>query len=187
MADKAVGFCQGLATYFARRLRITVRLLRYSYLRACHAPVIVARKQEGGMAGLSGRVLVIDSDRDIAEIVHAVLTDAGFGVSLLVDVCSDAIRVAVSKQEPDCVLLDGQCSADYGESWLDAAWMQTRGRPIPVIMFTVDAPAASEARELSSARSHAARFEAVLGKPFDLDELVDCVARAVGHAVGSAN
>ena len=60
--------------------------------------------------------------------------------------------------------------------------MHTRGRPIPVIMFTADAPAAVEARELVSARSHAARFEAVLSKPFDLDELVDCVARAVGHA-----
>jgi CheY-like chemotaxis protein len=135
------------------------------------------------MAGLNGRVLVIDSDRDIAEIVHAVLTDAAFGVSILVDVRFDAIRIAVGQQEPDCVLLDGQSSADYGESWLDAAWMQTRVRPIPVIMVTADAPATREARELASARSHAARFEAVLSKPFDLDELVDCVARAIGHAV----
>ena len=60
------------------------------------------------MTGLNGRALVIDSDRDIAEIVHAVLTDAGFGVSLLVEVRSDAIRVAVGQQEPDCVLLDGE-------------------------------------------------------------------------------
>src|SRR5712691_5184019 len=34
-----------------------------------------------------------------------------------------------------------------------------------------------------SERSRAARFEAVLGKPFDLDELVDRVARATGRAV----
>ncbi len=135
------------------------------------------------MAGPNGRVLVIDSDRDIAEIVHAVLTDAGFEVSVLADVRSDTIRVAVGQQEPDCVLLDGQAPGDYGESWLDAAWLQTRGRPIPVIMFTADAPATREARELASGRSHAARFEAVLSKPFDLDELVDQVARATRHAV----
>jgi len=135
------------------------------------------------MAGRKRRVLVLDSDRDIAELIHAVLTDAGFDVSELTDMRSDAIRIAVGRQEPDCVLLDGASSADFGESWLNAAWMQTRRRPIPVIMFTADAPAVREARELVSGRSRAARFEAVLGKPFDLDELVDRVARATGHAL----
>ena len=135
------------------------------------------------MAGQKRRVLVLDNDRDIAELVHAVLTDAGFEVSELTDLRSDAIRIAVGQQEPDCVLLDGASPGDFGESWLNAAWMQTRGRPIPVIMFTADAPAVREARELVSERSRAARFEAVLGKPFDLDELVDRVARATAHAV----
>jgi hypothetical protein len=61
--------------------------------------------------------------------------------------------------------------------------MQTRRRPIPVIMFTADALAVREARKLASGRSRAARFEAVLSKPFDLDDLVDHVERATGHAV----
>jgi len=114
------------------------------------------------MAGQKRRVLVLDNHRDIAELVHAVLTDAGFEVSELTDLRSDAIRIAVGQQEPDCVLLDGECPGDFGGSWLNAAWMQTRGRPIPVIMFTADAPAVREARELVSERSRAARFEAVL-------------------------
>jgi hypothetical protein len=50
-------------------------------------------------------------------------------------------------------------------------------------MFTVDQQAVREAREATSERSKAARFEAALNKPFDLDELVDVVACAVGHAV----
>ncbi len=135
------------------------------------------------MAEQKRRVLVLDGDRDIAELVHAVLTDAGFEVSELTDLRSDAIRIAVGQQEPDCVLLDGASPADFGESWLNAAWMQSRGRPIPVIMFTADAPAVREARELVTERSRSARFEAVLSKPFDLDELIDRVARATGHAV----
>jgi len=74
------------------------------------------------MAGQKRRVLVLDNDRDIAELVHAVLTDAGFEISELTDLRSDAIRIAVGQQEPDCVLLDGASSADFGESWLNAAW-----------------------------------------------------------------
>ncbi len=130
-----------------------------------------------------GHVLVMDSDRDVAEIVYAVLTDAGFMVSMLLDVEHDAIRTVIGRLEPDCVLLDGDSAGDYGQSWGEAAWLATRDRHVPVIMFTVDRRAEREAREATSGRSQAAQFEAVLNKPFDLDELVDVVARAVGHAV----
>src|SRR5712691_5753233 len=70
------------------------------------------------MAGQKRRVLVLDNDRDIAELVHAVLTDAGFEVSELTDLRSDAIRIAVGQQEPDCVLLDGASSADPVPAWV---------------------------------------------------------------------
>jgi CheY-like chemotaxis protein len=135
------------------------------------------------MAGHSGRVLVIDNDRDIADIVYAVLTDAGFAVSVLADVRPDPIRVAVGQLEPDCVLLDGESVLGYGQSWTDAAWLSSRDRAVPVIMFSADVLATREAREASSPRSQAAHFAAVFDKPFDLDLLVDAVARAAGHAV----
>jgi hypothetical protein len=47
-------------------------------------------------------------------------------------------------------------------------------------MFTAHAPEADEARLGKSARSAAAVFAAVLPKPFELDELLDAVARTVG-------
>lgn len=146
------------------------------------APVTVASEQPA-VTDHHGHVLVIDSDRDIAEIVYAVLTDAGFMVSVLVSVEHDAVCTAIGRLEPDCVLLDGDSAGDYGQSWGEAAWLGTRDRHVPVIMFTVDQRAQREAREATSARSQVAQFEAVLNKPFDLDELVDVVARAVGHAV----
>jgi DNA-binding NtrC family response regulator len=129
------------------------------------------------------KVLVIDDDRDIGEIVHAILTDAGFRVSVLAQVQSDAIRVAVGQQEPDCVVLDGEGLVGYGTSWVDAEWMHVRGRRVPVIMFTVDVRAVQEAREATSRRSEAAAFAAILSKPFDVDELVDHVAQAVDQAI----
>jgi len=130
-----------------------------------------------------GRVLVIDAHRDIADIVYVVLTDAGFLVSLLTEVRSDAIRVLVGQFEPDCVLLDGEARGYYGESWDAAAWLGGRSRPVPVIMFTADAQAIKEVQAATSERSRMASFHAALSKPFDIDELVDRVARAVGHTV----
>lgn len=52
-----------------------------------------------------------------------------------------------------------------------------------VVMFTADTASTAEARAGESARSRAASFFAVLDKPFDLDELLATVARAVGRAV----
>jgi len=130
-----------------------------------------------------GHVLIVDGDNDIVQIVDAVLTDAGFMVSLLLTAEPYAVRTAVGQLEPDCVLLDGESPSAYVYSWDDAVWLAGRDRPIPVIMSTVDQPAMREAREATSKRSQTAHFAAVLGKPFDLDQLVDTVAGAVGHAV----
>jgi CheY-like chemotaxis protein len=135
------------------------------------------------VADQPGHVLVIDADQDIADIVYVVLSDAGYLVSVLASVDPDAIRTAVGQLEPDCVLLDGASPAGYGTSWTEAVWLSRRDRPIPVIMFTVDLPARREAREATSARSQAAGFHAVLNKPFDLDELLEVVASAVGRSV----
>ena len=129
------------------------------------------------------KVLVIDDDRDLDELLHAVLTDEGHTVSALSDFDSDAIRVAVGQLEPDCILLDGHGPREYGQSWVEAAWLHARSRSIPVIMFIAHWAAAREAEEGVSERSRAAGFAAVMPKPFDLDRLVATVARVVGQGV----
>ena len=129
-----------------------------------------------------GRVLVIDDDRDIAELVHAVLTDEGFTVSILHDQRTDAIRVAVNQFEPDCVLLDGESPKGYGDSWVHAVWMRSRNRRVPLIMFSGHRREAEEAQERESPRSRDADFFGVITKPFDLDALVHAVSDAVGNA-----
>jgi len=50
-------------------------------------------------------------------------------------------------------------------------------------MFTAHAMDTAEAREGSSTRAQAAHFEAVLDKPFELDDLPAAVATATGHSV----
>ena len=51
-------------------------------------------------------------------------------------------------------------------------------------MFTADAVATVEAQALATERSRAAHFFAVVGKPFDIDELLGVGERATGSVPG---
>ena len=63
------------------------------------------------------RVLVIDDDGDVADVVAAILTDDGYSVSTLVEISHDSLFATVGKLEPDCILLDGSSQVEYGSSW----------------------------------------------------------------------
>jgi CheY-like chemotaxis protein len=57
-------------------------------------------------------VLVVDDDPVLANLVRSVLTEEGYAVSVLTTVTSDAIRTAVGRLEPDCLLLDSRGPTD---------------------------------------------------------------------------
>ena len=133
----------------------------------------------------AAKVLIVDNDQDISELVRALLTDEGFEVSCVSEHEKDDLAAAVGRLEPDCVILDGQSGAggDYGDSWREAAQMRARGRTVPVIMFTAHAGSSDEAAEGTTDRARAAQFSSVVRKPFDVDELVDAVRKATGESV----
>jgi DNA-binding response OmpR family regulator len=126
-----------------------------------------------------GTVLVVEDDGALGGLLAALLTDEGYAVSVLRRVGSDAIRVAVNRLEPDCVLLQGRGAAGDDPSWADAAWVRRRNRWVPVVMVTALGADAAEAAAGETPRSRAAGFAAVVVKPFDLDELVATVTRVV--------
>jgi CheY-like chemotaxis protein len=129
-------------------------------------------------------VLVVDNDRDIAEVVRAVLTDEGYSVEVVSEVSHGAVAAAVGRVEPDVVLLDGESQNDgYGASWAMAAGLSHRRRRIPVVMFSAHVQDVREAREGSTPRSVDAGFAGIVPKPFELDTLLDIVARAAGTSV----
>jgi CheY-like chemotaxis protein len=80
------------------------------------------------------KILLVEDDLSISELVRVVLTDEGY-----------AVRVAVNQPEPDCVLLDSGAGSDYGESWETAAWAHARSRPVPVLMLSAHAAESLEA------------------------------------------
>jgi CheY-like chemotaxis protein len=85
---------------------------------------------------LSGSVLVVENDREVAAVVVETLRDEGLVVSALLDVQLAAIQTAVARLEPNVVLLDGASPTEYGQSWCTAAWLNERDRKTLVVMFT---------------------------------------------------
>ncbi|HEX6128994.1 MAG TPA: response regulator [Candidatus Limnocylindria bacterium] len=124
------------------------------------------------------RVLLIDSDADVTDVVVAILTDEGYEVRTVNTTDHRAIAAEVNRYEPDCVLLDSAARPGYGQSWDEAAYLSSRERAIPTVMFTAHSQDADEAREGETDRARRADFAAVLAKPFNLDELLDAVATA---------
>lgn len=129
------------------------------------------------------RILVIDDDHDVGEVVTAILSDEGYEVTTLERISDETVRAAIGRLEPDCILLDGVEAVEYAEAWATAAEVSHRPRPIPTVMFTAHSTDAAEASLRESDRAVAAGFFAVLRKPFHLDELVATVDRAVAQAV----
>ena len=128
----------------------------------------------------AAKVLIVDGDRDVSDLVRAVLTDEGYEVACLYEYPGDAVVAAVGRLEPDCVILDSEAGPrpDYGSSWETAAALHARGREVPVIMFTAHVAATDEAEAGETERARKAAFAAIIRKPFDIDELVAAVATA---------
>jgi len=129
------------------------------------------------------RVLLVDDDQDVRDLVTAVLTDEGYEVAAAPDTSHDAVAAAVGQLEPDCILLDGAGGSAFGDSWTEAAYLARRARPIPTVMFTAHSNAVGEARERTTDRAREANFSGVVPKPFLLDHLLEAVERATGRSV----
>lgn len=144
---------------------------------------MVERQDRAETAREALRVLLIDSDDDVTELVSAMLTDEGYDVSVLTTADHDSIAAAVGRLEPDCILLDGTGPIDFGGGWDEAAYLSDRARAVPTVMFTAHAQAVHEARQGTSNRAQAAGFAAIVPKPFGLDDLLEAVASACGRSV----
>jgi CheY-like chemotaxis protein len=110
------------------------------------------------MAPVRPSVLCVDDDRDVVEVVAAILEDEGYAVSSLYDLSDDALLRTIGRLEPDAILLDGLAREAYGESWDLAASIGNRPRPVPVVMFTAHRRDVVEAEEGASERANQAAF-----------------------------
>jgi two-component system chemotaxis response regulator CheY len=118
---------------------------------------------------MPARVLIIDDDRIVQDLLRALLEEAGYRV-LAADATLDPVDV--SQLRPDLILLDLWFGgAAWGLDWLRGLRVTPGARRIPVIVCTADASLAKrEAEQLQ-----ALAIDVIL-KPFDLDDVVTRVA-----------
>jgi two-component system, chemotaxis family, chemotaxis protein CheY len=118
---------------------------------------------------MPARVLIIDDDRIVQDLLRALLEEAGYRV-LAADATLDPVDV--SQLRPDLILLDLWFGgAAWGLDWLRELRVTPGARCIPVIVCTADASLAKrEAEQLQALATD------VILKPFDLDDVVTRVA-----------
>ena len=112
-------------------------------------------------------LLVVDDDPDIADVLAAILADEGYAVATGSD--GRVLETALA-DPPDLVLLDFQMPVMDGVEVCQRLRQDPRTRDIPVIFLTAT-PEPLVRRRLGDCR-----YDGLIPKPCDLDELLDTVA-----------
>jgi two-component system, OmpR family, phosphate regulon response regulator PhoB len=111
-----------------------------------------------------GRVLVVEDEAAIAELIAINLRHAGYEVTVAAN--ADAAQAAVDRVLPDLVLLDwmlpGQSGVQLAKRWR----ADTRTRDLPFIMLTARVEEADKITGLD------AGADDYLTKPFSINELL---------------
>ncbi len=116
------------------------------------------------LASEAARVLVVDDDPEIREVVTWLLEDEG----LAVETAADGQRAldCATRQRPALMVLDMGLPIISGEE-VAIRLRAHYGEPPPIIVVSADGRAAEKAARIGA--------RAYLHKPFDIDELVRLV------------
>ena len=124
---------------------------------------------------MARRVLIIEDDLDIIQLLHYVVTRAGCE-SVLASGGKQGLRLAQTSG-PDLILLDLMMDDMDGWSTLEALKADERLRSIPVIIVTVK----QEVEDYDQIDAHAGMFESWVSKPFKVDELTERINKVLGQ------
>jgi two-component system, chemotaxis family, chemotaxis protein CheY len=120
------------------------------------------------------RILVIDDDLPILELVREILEDIGYEVQATVD-STEALRW-LDATPPDLIVLDMRMPVLDGWGFKQA--LDERGVDVPIVVMTAARNARRWAREVGAA--------GYLAKPFDIDDMVRIVERVLRERGGEA-
>lgn len=112
------------------------------------------------------RVLMVDDDAAIRNVVSLALGDEGFNVICAAD-GQEALE-AIRRSQPDLILLDMRMPVMDGWAFA-SAYRQEPPPHAPIVVLTAARDAAAVATEIGAREC--------LAKPFDLDDLIACVRR----------
>ncbi len=125
---------------------------------------------------MAKRILVIDDSQDLMDAFEELLTEAGYRVRLQA-ACPQHLD-AVKRARPDLIISD-YVPAQKMESWwfLQQLKLDRETAAIPLIICTTSSTLAWDHGDWL--RAHGVQLVA---KPFDVEEILAAVARAIGTA-----
>ena len=118
---------------------------------------------------VSGHVLLIEDEQDLAELVGWVLEDAGHTVATAQTL--DAALAHLQASTFDLVLVDG-LSSYRGQAFTNSVTVVRAAGTTPVVLFT------GHHHDPQAVR--AAGFSDLIAKPFDLDNFTERVRTLLG-------
>jgi len=117
------------------------------------------------------KILVLDDNQDILDIVHETLAYENFEVKSITK--SEDVMPGLESFNPDLVILDYRVSGANGGEICRAIKADHRFGSIPVIIFSAYINTESELFDYGC--------DAIINKPFDLNELVEKVSSLVAE------
>ena len=111
------------------------------------------------------KILVVDDNRDILDIVEIILTNDGFGVKTLVD--GNDTYSTVDTYKPDVILLDVCLGSSDGREICKILKNASHTKDIPVIMFSANFKSIDVNKECKA--------NDFIAKPFDIAHLLTMV------------
>jgi CheY-like chemotaxis protein len=116
----------------------------------------------------AGDILIVDDDQPIVDFITEALADEGYSVRSAFSVAS-ALE-ATEAQLPDLIIMDLHMPGKTGDMFVRD--LRRDGRAdLPVVLMTADS--------VSAKALEAEGIALCLLKPFDLDDLLECVAKHI--------
>lgn len=115
---------------------------------------------------MSKKILAVDDDNDILDVIQIILEDEGYEVSTLAN--GKYVFDMVDQNRPDLILLDVMLGGLDGRDICRALKENPDYKEIPVVMI-------SASHNLNNLLLMPGAPDNFLAKPFDIDKLIDMV------------
>ena len=120
---------------------------------------------------MSKKILAVDDDRDIVDVIKIILEDEGYEVSTLTS--GRNILDVISSIRPDLILLDVMLGGMDGREICKSIKSHAIFKYIPIVMI-------SASHNLQSVLKMPGSPNDFISKPFDIDHLVSKVRMQLG-------
>ncbi|SDE28833.1 two-component system, OmpR family, phosphate regulon response regulator PhoB [Mucilaginibacter pineti] len=119
------------------------------------------------------RILAVDDDSDILEVLQYILEDSGYEVETLSD--GRNLFDTIKTHQPDLILLDIMLGGIDGRELCQKLKAHKETHDIPVILI-------SASHDISKSLHQTGAPDDFIAKPFDIDVLLRSISRQLNHA-----